>query len=99
MHVRPDDLVGGFGGAGNAALDLRIFDARGEHRKRLWRLISGLHFNGTPVDGPPVKPRGRPRLQPRERKAGALQGQRKLQRWRLADPSGWGLFLSTVDKP
>ena len=48
MHIGPDDRVGGLGGAGDAALDLRIFDALGQHRERLRRLVAGLHLAGSP---------------------------------------------------
>ena len=56
MHVGADHLMGRRRGAGDAALDLRRRDPVGHHRKRLWRIIAGLHFDRRPVDGATIEP-------------------------------------------
>ena len=48
MHIGPDDRVRRLGGAGDAALDLRVLDPLGQHRERLRRLVAGLHLAGSP---------------------------------------------------
>ena len=98
MHVGPDDGVGGLGGAGDAALDLRILDAFGQRRERLRRLVAGLHLQARPVDGAAVEARRGAGLQPSERKADALQGPRQADGGRLADPAGRGLLLADMDQ-
>ena len=69
--------VGRLGRAGDAALDLRSFDPLGQRRKRLRRLVAGLHLQARPVDGAAVEPRRRAGLQPAERKSGAFQASAK----------------------
>ncbi len=98
VHIRPDDVVRRLRGAGDAALDLRRFDARGEHRERLGRLVARLHLDGSPVDRGAVEPRRRAGLEPAEREAEALQRERKADRRRLADPAGRGLALADMDQ-
>ena len=92
MHIGADDFMRGVGGAGDAALDLRIVDPVGQHRKRLGRIIARLHLHGGPVDGAAVEPRRRSGFQPAKRKAEALQRERKPQCRRLADAAGRASF-------
>src|SRR5262249_59192624 len=68
VDVLTDDPVGRVRGPGDAALDLRRVDARGEGRKRLRRVVPGLHLQARPVDAGALEPRRRSRLQPAEGK-------------------------------
>ena len=50
MHIGANDFMGRRRRAGDAALDLRIGDALGQHRERLRRIVPRLHFQRRPVD-------------------------------------------------
>ena len=86
------------GGAGDAALDLRVRDPLGQRRERLRRLVAGLHLQARPVDGAAVEPRRRAGLQPAERKPKPLERRDKPSRRRLADPAGRRLLLADMDQ-
>ena len=58
-----------FGRAGDAAFDLRVVDARGQHRERLGRIVARLHLERRPVDRLAVEPRRRAGLEAAEREA------------------------------
>src|SRR5262249_57373074 len=64
VDVVADDAVGPRVRAGDAALDLGVIDAFGQHRERLGRLVARLHLYRRPVDGAAVEPRRRSRLLP-----------------------------------
>src|SRR5438046_307718 len=99
MDVVADDAVGGGGGAGDAALDLRRVDALGEYRERLGRVIARLHLDRGPIDGAAVEPRRGAGLKAAERKAEPLEGQGETNRGRLAYPSCRRLALADMDEP
>ena len=99
MHIGPDHLMGRRRGPGDAALDLRRGDPLGHHRKRLRRIVAGLHLHRGPVDGRAVEPRRRAGLQPPEGEAGALEGSREPDRRRLADPARRPILLAEMDQP
>ena len=90
--------MGGLGGAGDPALDLRILDCVRECRERLRRLIAGLHLQARPVDGAPIEPRRGAGLEPPEGKPEPFQGERQADRRRLADPSRRSALLADVDE-
>ena len=73
MHVVANDLVRGGNRARDAAFDLRIGDAFGQHRERFGRIVAGLHLDALPIDGAAVQPRRRAGLQAAEREAGAFE--------------------------
>ena len=98
VHIRPDDVVGRLRGASDAALDLRRFDAFGQHRERLGRLVARLHFDCAPVDRGTVEPRRRAGFEPAERKAEPFQRQRKTNGGRLADTARRRLLLADMDQ-
>ena len=81
-----------------AALDLRIGDAFGEHRKRLGGLVSGLHFEPGPIDRAPVEPGRRPGLEAAEREAEMLERARQPDRGRLAHAPRGRLALADVNE-
>src|SRR5262249_6156403 len=97
--VVADDAVGRIVGAGDAALDLGIVDALGQHRERLRRLIAWLHLHRGPVDGAAVEPRRRSGLEPSQRKSEPLQGERQAKCGRLAHPACRRLPLADMDEP
>ena len=100
MHIRPDDGVGGFGGACDGAFDLRILDARRQGRERLRRVVAGLRLQAGPIDGAAVESWWRAGLsgQPCEHKSNPYQGPRKAQSRRLADPAGWRTLVPDMDE-
>ncbi len=98
MDIRPDDGVGGLGGPGDAALDLRVLDPGGQGRERLRRLIARLHIQRGPVDGPAIETGRRAGLQAAEGKADPLQRLGKPHRRRLPDPAGRDLLLADMDQ-
>ena len=99
MHIGPDHLMGRRRGPGDAALDLRRRDPVGHDRKRLRRIVAGLHFDRGPVDRGAIEPRRRAGLEPAERKAGAFERGRKAHRRRLADPAGRPVLFAEMDQP
>ena len=84
--------------AGNAALNLWVFNALGQGRKRLGRLIARLHLHGGPIDCAAIEPWRRPGLEPPKRKSKALQRQREADRRRFADASRRRRSLANVDE-
>ena len=98
MHIGPDHVMGRRRRPGDPALDLRRRDPVGHDRKRLRRIVAGLHFDRGPVDGRAIEPRRRAGLQSSERKAGPLEGSRKPHRRRLADPAGGPVLLAEMDQ-
>jgi hypothetical protein len=69
MDIGADDAVGRFGGAGQSALDLRVYDPFGQHREWFRRLVARLHLDRPPVDGAAVESRRRPGLEAPEGKS------------------------------
>src|SRR5262249_40897532 len=98
MDIGPDHLVGDRRGAGDPALDLRRGDPIRHHRKRLRRIVAGLHPDGGPVDGGPVEPRRGASLETAERKTGALERSGKARRRRLPDPACRPVLLAEMDQ-
>ncbi len=98
MHIGADDFVRGLGGAGDAALDLRVVDAVGQNGKRLRRLVAGLHLHRRPIDAAAIEPRRGPGFQSAERKTQTFKRQRKPERRRLPDPARRGLLFPAMDK-
>src|SRR5262249_31374609 len=96
IHIGSDHLVGGWRGAGDAALDLERRNPVGHDRKGLRRIVAGLHFDRSPVDGGAVEPGRSPGLEPAKLKAGALEGLRKPHRGSFADPTRWPFLLAEM---
>ena len=86
-------------GAGDAALDLRRGDARGQGRERLRRVVAGLHLHRAPVDGGAVEARRRAGLEPPQREAERLERRRQPERRRLPGPAGRPVPLAEMDQP
>ena len=78
MHVGADDLVRRFDRARDAAFDLRIVDARRQHRERLRRIVAGLHLEAGPIDGAAIEPRRRAGFQTAEGEAESFQRASKV---------------------
>ena len=86
------------GGAGDAALDLRVFDAVGQDRERLRWLVARLHLYRVPIDGPAIKPRGSAGFQATKGYTQALKCQGKAQSRRFANPAGRRLLFAAVNQ-
>src|SRR5205823_2490324 len=88
VNVVANNTMGRLDRAGDAALDLRVFDPLGQGREWLRRLVAGLQLDRTPVDGAAIEPWRRAGLEPAERKADPLQRAGQAERRRLAHPPG-----------
>src|ERR1700728_1514368 len=73
VHVLTDDGVRRRRRARDGTLDLRVGEALGQDRKRLRRVVAGLHLKRRPRDRRAVEPRWRPGLETAERETRALQ--------------------------
>ncbi|MEY9611533.1 hypothetical protein ABIF21_004407 [Bradyrhizobium elkanii] len=98
MHIGPDHLMGRGRRPGDAALDLRRRNPVSHDRKRLRRLVSGLHFDRGPVDRSAVEARRRSGLEPAERKPCPFEGSRQAHGRRLADPARRPILLPEMDQ-
>ena len=82
-----------------AALYLRIFNLRREKRKRLGRIIAGLHFKRGPIDCSSIEPRRRAGFQTAERKIQISPSVRdKSDCRRFADTAGGNFLFADVDE-
>src|SRR6516165_7775342 len=73
VDILLDDTVGCCGGAGQSAFHLSVRKGLRERGERLRRVVSGLHLGCGPIDGAPVKPWRRARLEAAKGKSQPLQ--------------------------
>src|SRR6185503_3156533 len=99
MYVGADDVVRRRDRTRDAALNLRIVDARGENGKRFRRIVAGLQLERAPIDGAAVEPRRRSGFQAAERKAEMFERAREAERGRFADAAGRDLSFADMDEP